>query len=63
MLRVFFTVVYFLVFLFLMDLVFRNTVNPLTDLAALVCGVIAFVASVGLAGYTVKKIREHSPKK
>lgn len=63
MLRIFFTVVYFLVFLFLIDLVFRNAVNPLTDLAALVCWVIAFQASVGLADYTVKKIRENQPRK
>lgn len=63
MLRVFFTVVYFLIFLFLIDLVFRNTVNPLTDLTVLVCWVIAFQASVGLANYTVKKIQEGNPKK
>ena len=53
----FFTAVYFLIFCFLIDLVFRNTLSVLTDLLALVCWIIAFIVSVGLAGYTVKKIK------
>ena len=53
----FFTAVYFLIFCFLIDLVFRNTLSVLTDLLALVCWIIAFIVSVGLADYTVKKIK------
>jgi len=56
-LRLFFTVVYFVAFLFLIDLVFRNTLSILTDILAVVCWVIAFVVSVGLADYTVEKIK------
>ena len=53
----FFTAVYFLIFCLLIDLIFRNTLSVLTDLLALVCWIIAFIVSVGLAGYTVKKIK------
>lgn len=53
----FFTAVYFLIFCFLIDLVFRNTLSVFTDLLALVCWIIAFIVSVGLADYTVKKIK------
>ncbi len=56
-LMLFFTAVYFLIFCFLIDLVFRNTLSVLTDLLALVCWIIAFIVSVGLADYTVKKIK------
>ena len=58
MLTVFFTIVYDLVFLFLIDLAFRHTVNALADIAVVVCWVIAFLVSVGLAQYTVQKIKE-----
>lgn len=58
MLTVFFTIVYDLVFLFLIDLAFKHTVNALTDIAVVVCWVIAFLVSVGLAQYTVRKIKE-----
>lgn len=57
-LMVFFTVVYFLIFCFLIDLIFRNTLSVFTDLLAVVCWIIAFVASVGLADYTVKRIKK-----
>lgn len=63
MLTVLFTAVYYLVFLRLIDWLFRNTVNGLTDLAAMVCWVVAFLLSVGLAEYTVKKIREKYGRK
>ena len=62
MLRGFFTVVYFLVSLFLIDLIFRNTLSVLTDIMAVICWIIAFFASVGLAEYTVKKIRKNYQK-
>ena len=56
-LMLFFTAVYFLIFCLLIDLVFRTTLSVLTDLLALVCWIIAFIVSVGLADYTVKKIK------
>ena len=62
MLRGFFTVVYFLVSLFLINLIFRNTLSVLTDIMAVICWIIAFFASVGLAEYTVKKIRNSYQK-
>lgn len=52
----FFTVAYFLAFLYLIDLIFRNTLSAFTDILAVACWVIAFVASVGMAEYTVKRI-------
>lgn len=51
----FFTVVYFLIFCFFIDLIFRNTLNIFSDLLAIICWVIAFIISVALAEYTVKK--------
>ena len=61
MLMVFFTSAYFLVFfVYLIDLIFRNTLNPLTDILAVVCWIIALVVSVGLSDFTVKKIRKHN---
>ena len=62
MLIAFFTAVYFLASLFLIDLIFRNTLSVLTDIMAVICWIIAFVASVGLAEYTVKKIRNKYQK-
>lgn len=59
MLRVLFTVVYFAVFLVLIDLVFRHTVNPLADLAAAVCWAVTFLISVGLAESTVRWMERH----
>lgn len=60
MLMVFFTSAYFLVFVYLIDLIFRSTLNPLTDILAVVCWIIALVVSVGLSDFTVKKIRKHN---
>lgn len=54
----FFTVVYFLIFCFLIDLIFRNRLSVFTDLLAVVCWIIAFIVSVGLADYTVKRIKK-----
>lgn len=56
-LTIFFIIVYFLIFCFFIDLVFRNTLSVFTDLLAVACWVIAFIVSVGLADYTVKKIK------
>ena len=41
----FFTVVYFLIFCFLIDLIFRNTLSVFTDLLAVVCWIIAKIAT------------------
>ena len=62
MLIIFFTAVYFYVFVKLIDLLFRHTISPVTDVLAVVCWVAALVISVGLAEYTVKKIKEKYQK-
>ena len=62
MLRALFSIIYFLIFLFLIDLVFRNTLSVYTDILAVVCWIIALMISVGLADFTVKKIKENYKK-
>ena len=62
MLKVFFTIVYFLIFLFFIDLIFRNTLSVYSNLLAIVCWIVAFTVSVGIADYTVKKIKEKYKK-
>ena len=55
--------IYFVIFFFLVDRVF--SLFPLSGLAnilALVCLFIAFLASVGLAQFTVHKIRDWNSK-
>ncbi len=63
MLRWLFAGIYFLLFLFVIDLLFRNTLSAMTDILAIVCWIIAFIASVGLADFTVKKVREKDSEK
>ena len=53
----FLIVLYFLIFCFFIDLIFRNTLSIFSDLLSIVCWVIAFIISVSLAEYTVKKIK------
>lgn len=62
MLRAFFTVVYFLVFLVVVDLIFRHTLSVTANLLALACLVIALIVSVGLTEYTIRKIKEKYEK-
>ena len=57
-LMIFFTVVYFRVGFYLIDLVFRNTLSVVTDFLSVICLIIAFFVSVGLAEFTVKKIAD-----
>lgn len=57
MLMALFTALYFLVCFFLIDLGFRNFLHPITDILAVVCWVIALVVSVGLADWTVRRIK------
>ena len=62
MLRALFSIIYFLIFLFLIDLVFRNTLSVYTDILAVICWIIALIISVGLADFTVKKIKKNYKK-
>ena len=55
---VFLTIVYFLIFCFFIDLIFRNTLSIYSDLLAIACWVIAFIISVALAEFTVKKMKK-----
>lgn len=63
MLKAFFTIVYFLIFCFLIDMIFRNTLSVITDILAVICWIIALIISVGIADYTVEKIKENYGKK
>ena len=38
--------------------IFRNTLSALASIAAVACWVIALIASVGLAHYTVEKMKD-----
>jgi len=59
MLMLLFTIVYFVILFFLLDLVFRNaSISVFTNILILVCWIIAFILSVGLAEYTEKKIKK-----
>ena len=58
-----FTAVYFVIFFFVVDRLFSFLpVNGLVNTLALVCLFIAFLASVGLAQFTVHKIRDWNSK-
>lgn len=58
-----FTAVYFYLFCQLVDLLFRSSgPNFVLDLLTIVCWIVSFVASIGFADYTVKKIEEHFRK-
>lgn len=63
MLKAFFTIVYFLIFCFFIDLIFRNTLSVITDILAVICWIIALIISVVIADYTVEKIKENYGKK
>lgn len=57
-----FTAVYFYLFCQVIDLLFRSGPNFVLDLLTIVCWIVSFVASVGFADFTVKKIEEHFRK-
>ena len=58
-----FTAIYFVIFFFLVDRVFSLfSFFFLANILALVCLFIAFLASVGLAQFTVHKIRDWNSK-
>ena len=63
MLKAFFAVVYFCIFLLLIDLIFRNTLSVFTDILAVICWIIALILSIGMADYTVKKVKGKYGKK
>ena len=57
MLKLFFSAVYFIAFGYAIDFVFRNTIGLAANLLVIFCWSIALIISVGLAEYTVKKIK------
>ncbi len=58
-----FTAIYFYLFCQIIDLIFRNCgISFILDILAVVCWIIAFVTSVGLGDFTVKKVEEHFQK-
>lgn len=58
-----FTAVYFVIFFFVVDRLFSFLpVNGLVNTLAVVCLFAAFLASVGLAQFTVHKIKEWNGK-
>ena len=56
--RIFLTIVYFVIFVFVINKLINHflPINLLTDIITLVCWVIALSASVALAEYTMKKL-------
>ena len=64
MLVLLFTVIYFLAFHIVISLVFNNFfgTGAETSLLTILCWIIAFFASVGLAEHTSKKIKENLKK-
>ena len=62
MLTILLTAVYFYVFFHLVDLIFRHAVGPVPNILSIICLVIALIASVIMANFTVKKIREKYQK-
>lgn len=57
-LKAFFAVIYFIVFGYLIYFIFRNTHSIYMDLLTIACWIVAFIASIGLANYTVEKIKD-----
>ena len=49
--------------MYIIDLIFRHTVSPVTDILAVICWAAAFISSVIFADYTIKKIEEKYSKK
>ena len=56
--QIFLTIVYFVIFVFVINKLINHflPINLLTDIITLVCRVIALIASVALAEYTMKKL-------
>lgn len=56
--QIFLTIVYFVIFVFVINKLINHflPINLLTDIIILVCWVIALIASVALAEYTMKKL-------
>ena len=57
-LEFFFVVIYFRIFCFIIVWFFRDTLNFVTDILTVVCWIVSFVVSVGLADYTMKKLKD-----
>ena len=56
--KVLLVVVYFFVFLHAIDWISRGVTGPLGFVLPMICIAAAFIASVGLAEYTIKKLRK-----
>ena len=56
--QIFLTIVYFVIFVFVINKLINHflPINLLADIITLVCWVIALIASVALAEYTMKKL-------
>ena len=63
MLRLFFTIIYFVVMLCVLKEIFSNTLSFVADLLAVISCIVALVVSVGCADYTVKKIEQKYSQK
>lgn len=65
MLGIFFTIVYFICFFHLINFVANRTLGMdlLSNLLCIVCWVIAYIVSVVLSDYTLKKIEAKYSKK
>ena len=57
-LKGFFTVVYFLVFLLFIGRIFSHTLSAFTDILSVLCMILALLVSAVLAEFTVKKIED-----
>lgn len=57
-LKILFTVVYFLVFLFFIGRIFSHTLSAFTDILSVMCMILALLVSAVLAEFTVKKIED-----
>lgn len=62
-LMILFTAIYFVCFFFLLDFIFRRLpLHSFIDILTLVCLFVAFLASVGLAQFTIHKLLSRSDK-
>lgn len=58
MVKALFAIIYFICFMYVIDWIFRGVTGPLGFVLPMISITAAFIASVGLAEYTVKKIRK-----
>lgn len=51
-----FMAIYFFIFYYIIDMIFKNSLSVLSNILSIACLIIAFIISAGLADFTVKKI-------